>query len=184
MSKKQNVSKKTRMLCEGALLVAAAIILSYFKIQFLAMGSINFAMVPIIIFAVHWGAGWGVGAGAVFGLLKFILAGGFAVNWLSVFLDYPVAYAAVGLAGLFHDRRFGLPLGALTGCLARFAVHFISGITIYRIGVPTEVMGMLVKNPWLYSLLYNISYMVPNIVIAVVVCLFLMKPLDKVLRTA
>lgn len=51
---------KTRCITEGGLMIAAALVLSYFKIQFLQAGSINFCMVPLIIFAVRWGLGWGV----------------------------------------------------------------------------------------------------------------------------
>ena len=79
--------QKTKILCEGALMVAAAVALSYVKIQFLQAGSINFAMIPVIIFAVRWGLGWGLAAGAAYGTLKFFLTGGFAINWASMLLD-------------------------------------------------------------------------------------------------
>lgn len=171
--------QKTKILCEGALMVAAAVALSYVKIQFLQAGSINFAMIPVIIFAVRWGLGWGIVAGAAYGTLKFFLSGGYAINLASMLLDYTVAYAMVGMAGLFKGRKWGFPLGAFAGCLARFVIHFITGITIYKIVVPTEVMGMTVSNPYFYSLLYNISYMGPNTVIAIVTCLLLEKPLKK-----
>ena len=94
-------------------------------------------------------------------------------------LDYTAAYAMVGMAGLLKGRKWGFPLGAFVGCLARFVVHFITGITIYRILVPTEVMGMTVSNPYVFSVLYNISYLGPNTVISVIVCLLLDKPLKK-----
>ena len=114
---------KTRCITEGGLMIAAALVLSYFKIQFLQAGSINFCMVPLIIFAVRWGLGWGVVAGAIFGTLKYFLAGGFALNIASFFLDYSVAYAAVGAAGLMKDKKLGLPIGALIGCFCRFIIH-------------------------------------------------------------
>ena len=88
MSTQSSRNSKVRILCEGALMVAAAIILSYFKLQFLLAGSISFAMIPIIIFAVRRGAGWGVAAGVVYGTLKFILGAGYAWNWASILLDY------------------------------------------------------------------------------------------------
>lgn len=171
--------QKTRILCEGALMVAAAVALSYLKIQFLQAGSINFAMVPIIIFAVRWGVGWGVVAGAAYGTLKFFVGGGYAINWVSMVLDYTAAYGMVGMAGLCKGRKWGYPMGAFVGCLARFAVHFITGITIYKILVPTEVMGLTISNPVLFSVLYNISYMGPNTVISIATCLLLDRPLKK-----
>ena len=170
---------KVKIMCEGALLVAVALILSYFKIELTAFGSINFVMVPLVVFAWRWGVKWGVAAGAIYGTLKFLLAAGAAFNWLSILLDYTLAYAAVGFAGVFKGKKWGLPAGALVGSLARYVVHFISGITIYAITGPEEVMGLVTSNMWLFSFLYNILYMGPNTVIAFVSCLLLQKPMKK-----
>ena len=176
--------KKVLRLCEGALMVALSLILSYFKIQFLQAGSINFCMVPIILYAVRWGLGPGLLAGAAFGTLKFFLAEGFAINIWSFFLDYSVAYMAVGTAGLLKGRRHGLPLGCLLGCFARFIIHFISGLTIYRILVPTELFGILFSSPFTFSVAYNGSYMLPSTVGCFLVCLLLERPLAKYLPVA
>ena len=169
----------TRRITEGGLLVAVAIVLSYFKIQFLQAGSINFCMVPIILFAVRWGLGWGILAGGLFGILKYFLAGGFAINIASFFLDYFVAYAAVGMAGLMNGRpkKWGLPAGCLIGCLGRFIIHFISGITIYKILAPTELFGTTYENATLFSIVYNGSYMLPSTIACFVVCLILSQTL-------
>lgn len=173
------MSKKTRCLCEGALMVAASLVLSYFKIQFLQAGSINFCMVPIIVFAVRWGWGWGLLAGAAFGTLKFFLADGFALTIGSFLLDYSVAYMTVGMAGLMHGKKNGLPIGCLIGCFCRFIIHFISGLTIYKIVEPTELFGTTYTSPFFFSVVYNASYMLPSTVACFVVCLLLMKPLAK-----
>ena len=187
-------SKQLRTLCEGAILVAAAMALSYLKIPIgLSFGgwggSIDFVMVPLILFAVLRGTGWGLGAGLLFGTLKFFFAGGIAVNWQSMLLDYSLAYCCVGFAGLCRRKGtaaspfFGeLPLGALVGCLGRFIIHFISGVTIYAEYIE-PIFGRDIQNVWLYSLLYNGSYMLPNTVIAILVCLLLKKPFEK-LRAA
>ena len=169
------MNTKTRCIAEGGLLVAAAIVLSYFRIQFLQAGSINLCMVPLILFAVRWGLGWGIAAGAVFGSLKYFLAGGFAINLASFFLDYSVAYAAVGLAGIMCGRgkKWSLPAGALIGCAGRFIIHFISGITIYRIFEPTEIFGRTYSNAALFSVIYNGSYMLPSTIVCFLVCLIL-----------
>ena len=180
-------NQKLRTLCEGALCVALALGLSYLKIPIGVGfggwgGSVDLVMLPLILFAVHRGCGWGLGAGLVFGTLKFFAAGGVAVNWQSMLLDYSAAYMAVGTAGLLRGRRFALPLGALTGCLCRFAVHFLSGVTIYAILVPEEILGVVTGSAALYSLLYNGSYMLPNTVLAVTLCALLQKPLTKYLK--
>ena len=180
-------NQKLRCLCEGAVCVALSLVLSYLKIPIGAGfggwgGSIDLVMIPLIVYAVHWGLGWGLGAGLVFGTLKFFLAGGAAVNWQSMLLDYSVAYMFVGFAGLMRGKRFGLPMGALLGCIGRFVIHFISGVTVYAILVPTEILGLLTGSAALYSLLYNGTYMLPNTVLAVAVCALVQKPLQRFLE--
>jgi thiamine transporter len=59
-------------------------------------------------------------------------------------------------------------------------VHHLSGITIYKILVPTEISGFGVfSNPHVYSLIYNGVYMVPNTIIALVLAGVLFMPMKK-----
>ncbi len=164
-----------RTMVEGGVCIALCIALSYLKIpiglEFGGFGgSIDLVMIPLIIFAMRSNALWGLGAGLVFGTLKFIFANGAAIDWVSIIFDYSVAYSMVGLAGLFHKRSKLVPLAALVGCLGRFAIHFISGVTVYAKYLPDSFMGVEKPSVALYSLLYNGTYMLPNTVLAVVVC--------------
>jgi thiamine transporter len=94
-------------------------------------------------------------------------------------LDYLVAFTPLGLAGLFRRKPWGLAAGTLVGCAARFAIHYISGVTIYAILAPTELFGITFLNPWFYSLAYNLGYVLPSTILVAVVCFFLEKPLKK-----
>ncbi len=172
-----------RCLTECAIFAALSLVLSYLKIPIGISfggfgGSIDLVMIPLIIAAYRWGLGWGLGTGLVFGTLKFFFAGGSAVNWQSMLLDYSVAYMFVGFAGLLMRREGKLWLAALIGCVGRFVIHFISGITIYAMYME-DIFGLPMTNTWVYSLLYNGSYMLPNTILAVVLCLILEKPLRK-----
>ena len=81
-----------RMLCEAAVMVALAQILSYLKLMELPNGgSLTPAMFPIILFAVRWGTAPGLMAGFVFGLLQLIFDGAYAWGWQSMLLDYLAA---------------------------------------------------------------------------------------------
>ena len=176
-----------RCLTEGGICVALSLVLSYLKIPVMAGfggfgGSIDFVMIPLIIFAVRWGLGWGIGAGLVFGTLKYILASGFAISWVSIIFDYAVAYAFIGFAGLFRRKYKLLPVAALVGCLARFVIHFISGMTVYAQYMPEEFMGYTGMTPFIYSLLYNGTYMLPNTVIAIVICSLLIPVMPRLDR--
>ena len=175
-----------RVLAEGGVCIALAFALSFLKIpigmQFGAFGgSIDLVMIPLIVFAMRSNAGWGIAAGLIFGLIKFFAANGVAVNWVSIIFDYGVAYAMVGLAGLFHRNFKLMPLAAFVGCLGRFALHFLSGITVYAEYLPDEFMGIEKPSVALYSLLYNGTYMLPNTVIAVVICALLLA-MPRILR--
>ena len=171
---------RTRMLCEGAIMVALAQILSYIKIMELPNGgSLTPAMFPILLFAVRWGLKDGLLAGFVFGLLQLIFDGAYAWGWQSMLLDYLVAFSPLGLAGLFKGKKWGIFAGTVLGCLGRFIVRFISGITIYHIYAPTEILGTVFDEPNLYSLVYNGSYMLPNTILALAIAGLLYAPLKK-----
>ena len=171
---------RTRMLCEGALMVALAQILGYLKLAEAPNGgSITFAMFPIILFAVRWGLRPGLMAGFLFGLLQLIFDGAYAWGWQSMLLDYLVAFTPLGLAGLFRGKSWGLFAGTLAGCLARFAIHYISGVTVYKILAPTEFLNWTFSSPALYSLVYNGSYMLPNTIITLLISVVLYVPLKR-----
>ena len=183
----QTKQKSTaRILAEGGVCIALSIALSYLKIpiglEFGGFGgSIDLVMIPLIVFAMRSNLGWGIGAGLIFGTLKFIFANGTAINWVSIIFDYSVAYGMVGLAGLFHRNFKLMPLAAFVGCLGRFIVHFISGVTVYAEYLPEEFMGITKPSVALYSLLYNGTYMLPNTILAVVICCLLLA-MPKILK--
>ncbi len=171
-----------RSLCEGAIMVTIAQILSYIKLWEMPWGgSIVLAMVPIILYAVRWGLGSGLLAGFVFGVLQFTFDGGFAIGWQSIVGDYLLAFTVLGLAGLMKGKKFGVFWGTLIGGFARFLVHYVVGATIWAAYMPDTFFGMTMTSPWIYSLLYNIAYMGPNIILTLVVFGLLYVPMKKYL---
>ena len=180
----KNMKKSTRALCEGAILIALATILSLIKLyQMPSGGSIDCAMLPVILFAVRWGVGPGTGAGFVYGLLQYFVGSGFAIDWATIIGDYIVAYTFLGFgAGLLHGRRGGVWLGTVVGGLLRFAVHLFTGAVIWGKWMPDTFLGMTMTNEWFYSFLYNGSYIFPDIVIVLLLFTLLSKPLGKYFR--
>lgn len=172
----------TRMLTEGALLVALSQILSYVKFMELPSGgSLTPAMFPILLFAVRWGLKDGLLGGFVFGILQFMFDGGFAIGWQSIVGDYLLAFTVLGLAGLFRGKPWGIFAGTILGCAARFLVHYVVGATVWAEYMPSEFFNMTMTTPWFYSLLYNGSYMLPNMVLALVISGVLYVPMRKYL---
>jgi thiamine transporter len=150
----------TKMLAYGSIAIAASFILSYIKIiQFPNGGSITIAsMLPLFIFAYIAGARWGIIAGLCYGLLQYIQEP-FFVHWAQFLLDYPLAFAMLGLAGIFRKNIY---LGALTGGISRLICHFISGVVFFG-----SYAGE--QNVFVYSLVYNISYILPDMAICMLI---------------
>ena len=174
---------RIRALTEGAIFVAMAFVLSFVKLYELPNGgSLTPAMFPILLYALRFGTLRGLLAGFVFGLLQLLFDGAYAWGWQSMILDYLLAFTPLGLAGIFKGKAWGIFPGTVIGCLGRFVIHYISGVTIYRIIEPTEVPGLgTFSNAEIYSLVYNGSYMLPNTLLALAIAAVLYVPLKKYL---
>ena len=170
-----------RALCEGAVMVGLAFVLSFVKLYELPNGgSLTPAMFPVLLYGLRWGLGRGLGAGFVFGLMQLLFDGAYAWGWQSMILDYLLAFTPLGLAGLFRGKAWGIFPGTVLGCAGRFAVHYISGVTIYRIIEPTALPGLgTFDNAALYSLAYNGSYMLPNMILAMILAAILYRPMKR-----
>ena len=177
MTKRQTI----RMLCEGALMVALALVLGLLKpFELPQGGSISLEMLPLFIFIARWGTGSGLICCFAFGILQVFVQGAVSYGWVSIILDYIVAFGVMGLGGVAKGKIY---LSSVLAALARFIVHFISGITVYRILMPTELFNTTFTNPYLYSLAYNGSYVVIDLILclAVISALFA-TPLKKYLK--
>ena len=175
-----NSKKAIFSVTECAVMVALSVALSFIKISTGGFGgSIDFVMIPLFIICYRNGAGYGIASGLVFGLIKCIIGGGIGWGLPSILLDYVLAYGACGAAGVFRGKKFLFPLASFVGCVARFIIHFISGVTIYAITAAETVAGVTTSNAWLYSLIYNGLYMLPNTVIAVVTAVVLIPVIDR-----
>ncbi|RXT06302.1 energy-coupled thiamine transporter ThiT [Ammoniphilus sp. CFH 90114] len=168
---------QTNIMVETALMTALAYVLSL--IQFGGLwaqgGSISLVMIPIVILAFRRGVKAGITAGLLVGVLKAML-GGTIVHPVQLVLDYPVAYAAIGLAGLFsleNQQRGGRITRAILGitiaALARFVSHVGSGVVWFGSYAPE---GMPVLQ---YSIWYNLSYLLPEVIINSIILIFLIS---------
>jgi thiamine transporter len=147
------------MMVQGALMVALAFGLHFIKFfQAPYGGSVTLGgMVPLLFFALTYGAGPGIMAGAAYGLLDLIV-NPYVVHPAQLLLDYPLAYGALGLAGFF---RGNVVAGSAAGIGGRFLMHFLSGVIFFA----SYAKG----NVYAYSALYNAGYLVPEFIISIVV---------------
>ena len=170
-----------RALTEGAIMIAAAEILSFLPLYKLPWGgSIDLAMLPIILFCIRWGFAPGMLVSCAHAILQTLFEGGIAIGWQSILGDFLIAYAVVGVAGLFKGK---FCLAATVSCGLRFLVHYVVGATIWAEYMPEEFFGMTMTTPWIYSALYNGAYMLPNLVIILAIYVLLCKtPLAAYLK--
>ncbi len=163
----------TNKITEGAIMVATAVVLNFLKLDLGPEGgSVNLVFIPLMVYALRRGTGWGLGAGLVFGVIKAIIGGGIAYGWQSLLLDYAVAYSLVGLAGLLPEKPVLSSVFGALGCLASFV---LSGVLIWGQYMPESFYGITMKNVWVYSLLYNGSFVLCNEILAAAVIWFLAK---------
>ena len=180
-------------LVEGAVMVAMGWVLDYLcsLIPFDAIlpfgGSISLGVVPLVYFSYRRGWGWGLGAGIVYAGIQMLMsfyvppAGTFLALVLCIFLDYAV-YGVMGLADLFarpfgKRRLLGYGVAGALVNLIRMVCGILSGVILWADYAPE---GM---NLWVYSIVYNASYMIPNAILTAVSVVLLARLADpKTLR--
>ena len=187
--KRNNKTASLHALCEAAIMVALAAVFSLLRFPPFRLdlwgngGSVDFVMVPIIILGYRRGWQWAIPGGLALGIIECMIGGGMGYGLPSVLLDYVFAYGAVGVAGFFRDKRQGLVYGAIFGSIARFFLHFLSGITIWRLAMGDNIslfgMEFNGNTAMLYSLAYNGSYMLGNLIVALLVVLLLGPTIKK-----
>ena len=141
--KKTGINKNVIMLCECAVMVALATVLSLIKIEFPYGGSITIcSMLPILIIGYRYKPLVGCLTGVVYGLIQMLFGMSnfaYATSWQAAFMilffDYLIAFGVIGLGGVFRgikNQAVGLALGALLASVLRFFVPFLK--RYYRVG--------------------------------------------------
>lgn len=170
---------KIEEIVEGGIFIALATVLSFITIYKMPQGgSITAAsMAPIIIYSIRWGVKKGLIAGAIYGLIQFFISPYF-LSPMQFLLDYIIAYGMLGIAGIGKRNDFNLknvlPAAGLA-MAARALSHILAGVFFFA-----EYAGN--QNPWVYSAIYNFSYMIPELIITTIIISLLNKPLKNILN--
>lgn len=182
-------NKRVLLMVEIAIFAALGFVLDFIAFRMPQGGSVSLVMIPIVLMAFRRGIVAGVGTGLLVGLLQIVtgfisvapLSFGFVV--MQVILDYLLAYGVVGLAAVMRGRYLEaarakktgkiiaiVALGVLIGSFLRYVIHVITGILFF---------GMFAEgNVFVYSAVYNATYMIPVAIVAAIVCslLFITAP--------
>ena len=174
-------ARETKAVSFAGVTIALSFALSYVKIFSLPQGgSVTLAsMLPLIIYAYVFGARKGVLAGAIYGILQCLQNPQF-YQPMQVLLDYPIAFATIGLAGISRNLKcIKLPIikfiiGATFACVGRYFAHLISGYYVFS----SWAMEGYTALSW--SVVYNL-YIIAElaIIIAVGAVLFSSKAFVK-----
>ena len=78
---------------------------------------------------------------------------------------------------MFRKKGLGCWIaGIVIALLLRFASHFISGVYVFAsTGKIWDDLDFIAENKYIYSLVYNGAYMVPEIILTVLVTVILFK---------
>ena len=197
-------SSRTHILTESAIMVALATVLSMLKIWEAPYGgSVTIlSMAPIIVLSMRRGVKVGLFAGFAHSLIQLLLGLGTVAYVptpmgivVCVLTDYILPFTLLGLGGLFRDIKFtknattnlflAAALGALLVTLLRYACHIVSGAVIwYALDLewyaddPSHIVFQY--GPWMFSIIYNGGFMIPEIITTVIGTPILTKALSKV----
>ncbi len=151
--RKQKTNTKTMVV--SALLVGLSIVLTRITIWSLPQGgSVSlFGMLPIVICAYFFGTRRAVMCGMCVGMIDLIFKP-YVIHPIQLLLDYPLAFGAIGFAGLiFMAKKDGLIPAYLFGVLCRYICAVISGVVFFGAYAPEGFSALT------WSLWYNVLYL-------------------------
>lgn len=180
---------RLQFLLEVSILGALSFVLDLLVIFTMPQGgSVTLSMLPIILMAFRWGFAGGMLTGFISGLLQLI-TGGRVFHVIQALMDYTLAYTLVGVAAVTSVWLFrsmakkskggmsaAIIIGAVIGGLLRYLIHFIGGIVFFAEYAPEG------QNVWLYSLVYNGSYMIPATILSAIVAVLLFTSAPQLLK--
>ena len=143
----------TKALTYSAILLALGISANQIKIFSLPQGGSMtlFSMIFIVFIGYMFGLRVGLIAGISFGLLNLLIKPE-VYTPVQAIIDYILAFGALGLSGLFANKKDKLIFAYLVSIIGRFVFAVFSGYVFFGSYAPEG------WNPLLYSIWYNLSY--------------------------
>lgn len=171
-----------KKLATCAVMLALAFVLSYVKFYEMPNGGAFtlLSMLPLCLVSIKFGLGWGLGTAFCYSLIQLFIDLPDAMSWSltpqawigMILFDYVVAFTVLGLAGVLRNKgRVGFCIGCGIALVLRYLSSVLSGAVVWQsVG---KVIGLTFENTWLFSLVYNGAYMVPEIILTMAAALML-----------
>ena len=193
--KENKMKKNVHLITESGICIALATLLSLIEIFHLPYGGgiTAVSMLPICLYAYRRGIGSGLMCAFVHGLLQMML--GIAQGVFKgadlystvgmVVIDYILAYTVLGFSGMFKNKFRSEPVRFALGCLVttcvRYLLHILSGYIFFKgyaewffsqdgFDMGAKILGTFSGEAlfWLYTVIYNGLYMIPEIILTVI----------------
>ncbi len=168
-AKKQDTGKiGAKKLSYAGIALALAFVTSYIKFEMPMGGSVTlFSMFFICFVGYLYGINIGLITAFAYSLLQFMQSG--ATYFLSPFqicCDYFFAFTALGLAGLWYQKKDGLVKGYIVACLVRGLFHTFGGYLFWMDYMPDWFPVSLTG---IYSIVYNYSYILTEMALTLII---------------
>lgn len=162
--KKEQKKITAKQLTFCGIAIAISMVLSMIKLFELPNGgSITTCSMLFICLIGYWyGPRIGITTALAYGVLQFI-SDPYMYSIPQVIVDYPLAFGALGLSGIFSNKKYGLYLGYIIGVLGRFVFAFLSGLIFFSHYAPEGTPAAL------YSFTYNGSYLAVEAIITLII---------------
>lgn len=95
---------KTRILVEGTVVAALALVLSFIPTTIGSSFTISLGMIPLTLFALRRGLKPALMAAFIWGILHFPASQVVYLSVVQVLIEYPIAFTFAGFAGLYAKK--------------------------------------------------------------------------------
>lgn len=184
--KEMKVNSKTRheklvKLTVCAVMLALATVLSFIQVWKMPMGgSVTLlSMLPIALVSLKYGVLGALPTAFLYSVIQLALgfAGGIFTYCttaetfiICLLFDYIVPFSLLAVSGIFKKSKNAaiMTLGVVIAVILRFACHYVTGVVIWGQWADGT-------SPYLYSLIYNGQYMLPECIFTSAAAAVLLK---------
>jgi thiamine transporter len=173
----------TKRITFTAMMIALALIFEIFSTFVLPLpqgGNVSVVAIPLIILGYYYGVPTAMIGGVIVGVSQGLFVPPFVVNPIQYLLDYVFPFAFMGMATIFiksnpKQENILLSLGILLSLSLRYISHVISGTLFFA-----EFAGNQI--PIIYSLIYNITFIGPTLIITLILAPLVLVAAKKVIK--
>ena len=177
--------KRNQRLIFISIYCALSLVLDYIKsfIPFLQMpsgGSINIALIPIVVCSFHLGVVSGMITGFLWWLISSLLGlNPYYISFMQYVIDYIIPSVVVGISSLFYKKKniFEIEIGLVLMMIIRIFCLIISGAYFWTDGIASGS-----KAAYIASIVYNVPYSIATLIMLMIIIPIVLYRLRKIIK--